>query len=279
MANCLLAPINWAAMAGVAWSGGDWAPSLPLANLASTDTLAVARSATAAAGDTVIAVDLGAQRLWDVLCLAWANLSPDAAVRVTSDEGYDSGWVAAYPVTHVPVAGRLPFGRPAADGRMPADERDPRGVSWLLALPAAVTASALTVAIADEGNPDGYLQAGCLWVAKAERPAIGLQDGLAVTAVEESTARRSLGGTLIGRRLWRRRRIAAALRWQDRDVALGTWFETARMAGRTRPLLFAVEGEGVHGGRLAMIGHLDEATPIEHAAWRHWGWPFAITEA
>ena len=34
----------------------------------------------------------------------------------------------------MPVAGYLPFGRPSGDGRLPADERDPRGISWFAAL-------------------------------------------------------------------------------------------------------------------------------------------------
>ncbi|MGE0719706.1 MAG: hypothetical protein AB7P02_29960, partial [Alphaproteobacteria bacterium] len=253
MARAMLAAINWVAMAGVGFSGGDWSAGLPLANLASTDPLTVARSATADDDDTVFTVDLGAQRLWDVLHLAWANLSPAAEIRVTTDEGYDSGWRPAYPVTHAPVGGYLPFGRPSADGRMPEDERDPRGVGFLLVLDAAVTASAVTIAIRDEANPAGWVQAACLWIAKAERPEVNIRNGFTVTAIEESTVRRSLGGTVLGRRLWRRKRVAGAFHLQDRDVALGQWLEAMRMVGRTRPVLFsALADMGIHADRLTV---------------------------
>lgn len=279
MANCLLAPINWAWLDGVGFAGGGWEATLPLAGLATTDPLDYARSASADAADTVFTVDLGAQRLLDLVGLFYANLSPAARIRVTTDEGYDSGWRDAYPVTHAPVGGYLPFGRPSADGRMPEDERDPRGVSYLLLLDAAVTASTVTVAIDDAANPAGYLQASILFVAKGERPAVNLANGFSIAPVEEATVRRSRAGTLLGRRHWLRKRIAGAFRWQHRDVALGQWLEAARMAGRTRPVLFSVVTDmGHHADRATVLGHLDEPTPVEHARFRYYGWPFAITE-
>ncbi|BBK44115.1 hypothetical protein STVA_41350 [Allostella vacuolata] len=279
MANCLLAPINWVWMDGVAFSGGDWAPTLPLAGLATADPYEVARATSADAEDTVLTVDLGAQRLLDVVALLYANLSPAARIRVTTDEGYDSGWRDAYPVTHAPVGGYLPFGRPSADGRMPEDERDPRGVGWLLQLDAAVTATTVTLEVDDEGNPAGYVQAGVLFVAKAERPRINIANGFSLLPVEEATVRRSRAGTLLGRRQWQRKRLAGAFRWQHRDVALAQWYEAARMAGRTRPILFsAVTDMGHHADRMTLLGYLDEPTPVEHARFRYYGWPFAVTE-
>ncbi|BBK44017.1 hypothetical protein STVA_40370 [Allostella vacuolata] len=279
MANCLLAPINWVWMDGVAFSGGDWAPTRPLAGLATADPFDHARSASVDPADTRFTVDFGAQRLLDVVGLFYARLSPAARIRVTTDEGYDSGWRDAWPVTHVPVGGYLPFGRPSADGRMPADEADPRGIGWLLQLDAAVTASALTVEIDDAANPAGHVEAAILFAAKAERPRINLANGFRLVAEEEATVRRSRAGTLLGRRQWQRRRIAGALRGQDRDPALAQWYEAGRMAGRTRPVLFSV-GTGMdhHAGRLTLVGHFDEPTPVEHAQFRSYGWPFALTE-
>lgn len=280
MANCLFSPLNWVALAGVSFSGGDWEADLSLANLATTDMLVPARSTSADDADTVFTVDLGAQRLWDTLHLAYANLSPAAEIRVTTDEAYDSGWLPAYPVTHVPVGGYLPFGRPSADGKMPEDERDPRGVCFLLVLDAALTASEITVAIRDEANPAGFLQAAGLWIAKSERPRINLQNGFAITPLEESTVRRSRGGTLLGRRLWQRRRIAGKFQWQHRDVAFGQWLEGQRRVGSTLPVLFSVmTGMGVHQDRTTILGFLDEPTPIEHVRFLYHGWAFAITEA
>lgn len=280
MANCLFAPLNWVSLAGVEFTGGDWLPALPAAALATADPLEVARSLTAAADDTRFTVDLGAQRRIDVVGLFHAAVTPDARIRVASDEGWDSGWRDAWPVSYVPDGGYLPFGRPSADGRMPADECDPRGVSWFLALPAPVTARTLTVEIDDAANPAGFVQAGLLFAGKAERPSVNLADGFQLAFVEETTVRRSLAGTLVGRRHWRRRRIAGALRWQDGDLALGRWLELVRRAGRLGPVLFSLDPEaGIHRDRLTILGHLDEPGPVEQAQYRYWGWPFALTEA
>ncbi|BBK30592.1 hypothetical protein EDC65_1970 [Stella humosa] len=279
MANCLIAPLNWAWLQGVAFSGGNWLESLPLTRLATADPLDYARSASADPADTCFTVTLGGQRLVDVVALFHANFTPAARIRLTSDEGWDSGWQDAWPVTHRPEGGYLPFGRPSADGRMPADEADPRGVNFLLVLDGPITAGSLTVEIDDADNSDGHLQASILFVAKGERPAVDISPGLSLGLVEEATVRRSRAGTLVGRRLWQRRRLAGALRWQDRDRALAHWFEAQRMAGRTRPILLSVAPEpGIHRDRLTMLGHLDEPTPVEHAQWRYWGWPFALTE-
>ena len=280
MANCLFAPLNWVALDGVSFSGGDWTAALPASALATADPLAVARSVSADPGDTSITVGLGAQRRIDVVGLFHANLTPASRIRVTTDEGWDSGWCDAWPVAYMPVAGYLPFGRPSGDGRLPADERDPRGISWFAALSLPVTATSLTVAIDDPDNPDGFVQAGMLFAGKAERPAINLADGFQVGFVEEATLRRTLAGTLVGRRHWRHRRIAGALRWQDRDDALCRWLELSRRAGRLGPVLFSLDPEGgIHRDRLTILGHLEEPGAVEQAQYRYWGWPFAITEA
>lgn len=280
MANCLFAPLNWVALDGVAFTGGAWTTALPPTALATADPLEVARSLTADPADTTVTVAFGAQRRIDVIGLFHAALTPAGRIRVTTDEGWDSGWCDAWPIVHVPDSGYLPFGRPSADGRLPADECDPRGISWFATLPVAVTASALTVEIDDAGNPAGFVQAGMLFAGKAERPAVNLADGFQLSFVEEGTWRRSLAGTLVGRRHWRRRRIAGALRWQDRDDALCRWLELARRAGRLGPVLFSVDPDGgIHRDRLTILGHLDEPGPVEQAQYRYWGWPFAITEA
>lgn len=280
MANCLFAPLNWVALDGVSFSGGDWTAALPAGALSTADPLAVARSVSADPADTSITVGLGAQRRIDVVGLFHANLTPASRIRVTTDEGWDSGWCDAWPVAYLPQGGYLPFGRPSGDGRLPADERDPRGISWFAALPLPVTATSLTVAIDDPDNPDGFVQAGMLFAGKAERPAINLADGFQLGFVEEATMRRTLAGTLVGRRHWRRRRIAGALRWQDRDDALCRWLELSRRAGRLGPVLFSLDPEGgIHRDRLTILGHLDEPGAVEQAQYRYWGWPFAITEA
>lgn len=280
MANCLLAPINWVAMDGVSFSGGDWSATLPAENLATTDPLAVARTTSAADDDTTVTAALGADRLWDTVFVPWGNQTPDAQWRVTSSGGHDSGLMPFYPVTHAPIGGYLPYGRPSADGKMPEDERDPRGVSMLYTIDTPEVADEITISVVDEANPAGFWQAAGLWIAKAERPAVNIRNGFTLGTVEESTVRRSLGGTVLGRRLWRRRRLAGAFQHQHRDVALAQWLEAQRMTGRVRPVLFSILTDmGIHQDRTTILGHFDQVTDLEHAKFRHYGWPFAITEA
>ena len=110
-------------------------------------------------------------------------------------------------------------------------------------------------------------------------PAVNLANGFSLTTVEEATVRRTLAGTQLGEVHWQRRRIAGAFRWQHRDVALGQWFEGQRRAGQTRPVLLSIGPDaGIHRDRLTVLGYLGQPTPVEHARFRYWGWPFAVTE-
>ncbi|MGE0716717.1 MAG: hypothetical protein AB7P02_14855 [Alphaproteobacteria bacterium] len=188
------------------------------------------------------------------------------------------GWVAYVPTTQAPSGGYIAYGRPS-NGQLPADERDPRGVSRLFVLLAGVDVSRLSFEFRDAGNPDGFLQISMLWAGMSVRPAINLQNGFTIGPIAEMNRRRSRGGTLHKRELWRRRRASGALRWQHRDLALATWLETAIARGGTGPILLCADPEGgIHVDRLTILGVLEEPTPVEHQQNYRWGWPIAIVE-
>lgn len=198
---------------------------------------------------------------------AWDDLDPAT---------YDTGWFDPYPVTHAPVAGFLPFGRPSVDGKLPDDERDERGISFTRLLDAAVDARRMSVDFDDEGNADGFVELSIPFAGKAERCTVA--NGFSLEPVEESEARRLPSGTLIARSLWIRKRGTGAIDWEEQDAALATWFEMRMKAGVKIPILFILlPGEaGIHADRFTILGKLERPTPTEHRSWKRWGWPFAI---
>ncbi|MGE0725173.1 MAG: hypothetical protein AB7O45_12405 [Alphaproteobacteria bacterium] len=202
------------------------------------------------------------------------RLDFDSTVPITG------GPVAAYPVTHAPSGGYIPWGHASADGKQPAGEADPRGVTWALYVPDGVDARYVDIQISDEANPAGYVQAYMLWVGFGEVPQVGIADGLQVVPVEEARKSRSLAGTFRGRRLWKRKRMVGALRMQDEDVALATWLEMGMKNGGTAPALIMVYpgAAGIHQDRLTMVGVFDTPTPVEHETFRYYGTPFAATQ-
>lgn len=187
-------------------------------------------------------------------------------------------WTDFVPVTHTPVAGYIPFGRPSADGKMPADERDPRGVSRLVVLDEDIDSAGFTIEFDDTANPDGFVQFSVPWVGKGYRTAV--QKGFAFQAMEEAKRGRTPGGTLYGRSLWKRRRGAGAIRWRTKDEALAVWGEMKRRQGLTQPILFTLQpGEaGIHADRQTVLGVQEDLTAVEHLENIRWGTPFAIAE-
>jgi hypothetical protein len=230
----------------------------------------------------------GAARLdgWVERVSIWSSrLAHDRLVAGTADWHAFSGiewqsdWLDLVPIVHAPADGHLPFGRESMDGRLPADERDPRGATFFHILPAPVMARALTVELDDPGNTDGFLQASLLFVAQSERPAPNIARGVAIAPIEDASRARSLSGGLHVRRRWRRRRIAGALAAQRGERALATWLEMGRRSGGTRPILFCLDPDGgLQRDRGTLIGVLVEPAPVEHVEHDRWGWVFAIEE-
>lgn len=218
-----------------------------------------------------------------VLCSGRQTDAQIAAASADLDAFVDGApvlvdWTDFVPVTHTPVGGYIPFGRPSADGKMPADERDPRGVSRLVVLDQDVDSTGFTIEFDDTANPDGYIQFAVPWVGKGYRTAV--QKGFAFQAMEEAKRGRTPGGTLFARSLWKRRRGAGAIRWRTKDEALAVWGEMKRRQGLTLPILFTLQpGEaGIHADRQTILGLLEEPTPVEHLENIRWGTTFAIAE-
>lgn len=222
---------------------------------------------------------LGGDRVPDAGLAAGTSDMDDLDAAYPSLSG---GWFDLVPTTHAPVGGFVPFGRASADGKVPADERDPRGVSRLVVFDPADT-TALTLQVSDRNNPAGYFQFSTLWAGMSARPSVApIAGGVTLGPVEESRRRRSLGGTLHARRLWIRRRLTVALEWAQEDEALGTWFETAMRSGGVYPVLFSLLPPTTIGAtnqeRMTILGVLEEPTPVEHQSVDMYRWALSIVE-
>lgn len=234
---------------------------------------------TGSIGLTVAGLMLGAER---VSGAALATGSVDVDAMADAWPGMIVPWTRYVPVTHAPVGGFIPFGRPSPDGRVPSDERDPVGVSRLFTFDPVET-SELFVEFSDPGNPAGYVQIAKVWAGMSVRPTLPpIAGAFTIGVVEEARRRRSLGGTLHARRLWMKRRLTAVLEYQPEAEALPIWLETLRRLGGTEPLLFAqLAPDGVSAinePRLTILGVLEEPAPVEHQVVDMWRWSMSIVE-
>lgn len=192
-------------------------------------------------------------------------------------------WQDIVPITHTPTGGYIAFGRPSATGKMPSDERDPRGVSCLIVLDDPVDIAGFTLQFRDTANTDGYFQFSMLWAGMSVRPSIPpIAGAFTIGTIEESRRRRSLGGTLHSRRLWARQRITAVLEYQPEAEALPIWSEMVRRLGGTGEFLFsqlAPDGiAAIDRPRTTILGVLEEPSAVEHQVHDMWRWSMSIVE-
>lgn len=149
-------------------TGGDWEPTLPLANLNSTRITKVARSVDAELASTqwVEQVPAAAQGIF----LRWTNLSSDAQLRLSvgttsgASDLYAGTWVDYWRYT-------------------PASGITARQVDGMIITPTEMPADAWwKLEIDDTTNPDGYVEIGLRHIAPLWQPtysaAYGLQDGV-----------------------------------------------------------------------------------------------------
>jgi hypothetical protein len=181
-------------------TAGSWNATLARDNLKSYILGKKARSTDATAASTKVRFALAEPAHIGVLGLMATNASVDATYRfqLFSDAGftasiYDSGTTDVYPLGTIPF-GQIPFG--AANwwtGRPLAAEvaRFQRNVVHVLTN--ATYAQYGELQITDTTNPDGYFEAGRLFVGSVMQPAMHPEAGkisLRLTSRTESTRAR-----------------------------------------------------------------------------------------
>lgn len=195
--NIILLYDNYADLASL--TGGSYLPSLPLENLKSRDQSLVARTRGVQPSQTRMSINLGGPRTLKALCIGPTNLSAAHTYRITAGD-YDSGIVAG--------AARAPWNSlPWEDpnfwpGVLPWEDEE-RGM-WLIHIfDQPVTAQSFNLEFDDQGNPDGYLDFGRLFMGRHWQPSLNYTYSSNGLAFRDHTNRVSTlsGGEIARRRL------------------------------------------------------------------------------
>lgn len=186
-----------------AFSGGSWQTGLPLTNLADPRLWRVARSVDADPANTKFMVSLTQEESFLALVLGPMNVTTayEYRIRAYTDgtfssiiAGSDTDWVN-------------PFGGTAGDalslewenqwfwlGIEPFDDEE-RGIFLIHIYPELVTSSHWSFEIKDENNPDGYIEAGRLFMPSSLTPSINYSpDGNGLGFLDKSLRTDLLGG-------------------------------------------------------------------------------------
>lgn len=150
------------------------------------------------AGRTWLEIDLGQTRVLDVFSLLSHNLTQDATIRVRlssvadfSTTIYDSGMVPAWP--SIGGYGSLPWGV-FSWGEIIAPAEASFYSIMSLQIISQVSARYVRLDIVDSSNPDGYVEAGRIWVGPAWKPSQNIQFGWNIGFVDDSTVSYSRSG-------------------------------------------------------------------------------------
>ncbi len=252
------------------FSGGSWSEGLPLENLRSKQITEMARSTDANAVSTVVDLDLAQSGPVSFVGLLRHNLTQAGTWRVVLssdasgtqtllDTGFKPIWPSIYPFG-VGLWGEFNWG-----GRPSPDDVASYGIGGYVVLDTPVRARAVRIELSDEGNEDGYLEAGRLVVAPAWRPSINVQYGWSIEQVDESRRVTSRGGQVYVDQRPRFRRLRFTLSDLDQNEMLGNAYELERVKGKGGEILVMLDPSNEqHLHRQTIYGVLAESTAISN---------------
>jgi hypothetical protein len=185
-----------------ALSGGSWTVGQPQSNLLTLNPSQVARTANALVTSTKLRFTLSSAQLIQMFVLHNVNASPDASfrLRLYSDAAWttladDSEETEIYPQGSLPF-GFVPWGSPQFWTAKPvlADLQNYQRNIYRR-VPGAVYAQSGEFELFDTANPDGYFEAGRLFLGKVFQPQRGMAYGVSDQIKPRSSMSRSFGGT------------------------------------------------------------------------------------
>jgi hypothetical protein len=199
MSNCVIAFNNKADSATL--SAGSWAAGLPLDNLLDSRVKKVARTTDDANASTKFEFLFTELTLVQMFLLANHNASLTSTFRLRlygedspASELYDSGVVTTYPIGSKPQ-GTIPFGAPnwwTAKPTYTDLAKYQRNLYHIV--PGAVHARFGIFELFDTANPDGYLQAGRLFLGDIFQPWQNMEHGAAVQVKPRTITTRAIDG-------------------------------------------------------------------------------------
>lgn len=274
--------IGYASWAEVAlFYGGSWRPTLPLSNLAGRNLGRLARSTSSTLNATQFDVDIGLGRLVRVVGFLNHNIRIGGQYRLRGDNdpnfssplvdtGWQQVWPSVYPITSLEwEADNFWF------GSYTHDEID--GYPWhlIILLDASKNLQYWRLEIDNTSNPDGYIQAGGLFIGNAWRPANGIPYGASLGWEDPTQIVQSLSGSEYpdDKRPYRVARITT--HFMEDDEAYSNAFEIQRRSGTWKRVLYIHdEDDTLHSirrrfpARLRVLGPLENPYPNAHqSAW------------
>lgn len=177
---------------------------------------------------------------------------------------YDSGWVDVWPVV-------FPF--PVLEweddrwwsGKYGADELAGSYHTMTAILPAAVTQRYWRLEFDDTGNPDGYIQAGRVFIGPAWQPTINPSYGMSTAWETKTDVQPALGGAEYYGRRTPYRTTRFSLDWMSEDEGMSQAFDIDRRAGIDKEVFWVHDPDDtVHANRRQYLGRFRALSPIEY---------------
>lgn len=289
MANCLLCYPNHVDSATL--SGGSWTSTLPLTNLQTRFPRQYARTTDAFASSSIINVDFGDSVYSTAIALVNHNISLDGKIRVRlwsdsdmTETVFDSGeqdvWPRWFDTLQLRWGDSNFWGgkiSPKLFGTVPA--------IYLMMLDTAgfaanaTAARAATIEISDEGNDDGYIQAGRLFIAEDWTPSHNMVYGASIQWVDPSIVDTALDGTKWFDKRTKYRQQIFQLKYMKYSEGANKALLMTQQLGLTGDMLFVFDPSDQQlMQQRSFVGTLAELSPLEFWMFRLTSMAFKIEE-
>ena len=277
MGNVILAAPNWIdadpAYAAVTFSGGQWLPSLPLANLRDPLLVRRARSINCAPSSTRFWVDLGAVRDVRVIAIPFLTASLTCTLRArafeTASEAAtliaDTGVKSLYPIVY--PHGSLYWGHPSFfTGKMTAEDAAAVRMPFVHVFASIAVARHWLIEIDDSAGGRAYVELPRLFMAPGYQPTYNMAFGATAGIESRTTVQQSWGGAEFFDVQQGRRVVRFDLRYLPRDEALAQVADLQARLGISGQLFLVTDPDDTaHLHRRAFLARMRELRPIEYA--------------
>jgi hypothetical protein len=273
MANCMMGFPNRADKASL--SGGSWMAGLPRANLQDRVIGRVARTANAALASTQFNMDMGPAGKARALSMRKHNMSLAAKyrLRATSDpantefslpDSYDSGWQDVWPTVY--PFGTLEWGDENWwSGKYTVDETEGYIAELVHILPADRYERWWRIEFDDQGNADGYIEIGRLFIGPVWQPNINMEYGASIGWETTTEARQAISGAEYFSDGINFRVQRFTLGCMDQDEAFSQAFELQRRAGISGEILWIHDPDDtVHALRRRYLARMRQLSAIDY---------------
>lgn len=262
------------------WSGGNWRPTLPLANLATDDIGEPARSVSADPADAWWRIDLGQSLPIRMVWLGDTNLTDDARIRMALGDDPAGGPFTLDTGFAITVEPTVPEGtRPW--GVMPWGGIEGRRDALWIDMQAGGAGRYLWLWIDDAANPDGYVQLGRFVGGCPTVPRHNVSYGSSVTprAARTGGGKRTRGGRKLKTGDPRPREQKLVFQHQTEDDALGAHYDIlAQGEDNTMVLVLKPKARPGLRARLTMYCSLVSTTDIVESSHRRYSWTMHVDE-